>query len=235
MEREREGEREISKRQKFSYLQKDQLKVKLPLFCLEIFLLQCKSFLHLSVFSSIRTSFMPQLDFNSPDGFQVFHSTRYKTKKRIQTPRGMLDSGSKQTFIGFSCAELWHAPGRHTPSWIMRIATVIQDGKACRAASGNESILHVDFNPNACFPHLNSSYLSLDGLPWRCVRRRCWRWFNPPGPHVGQELVGNLSQHILGQPGHAQDVISSPVNIVSEWDKLGKKHLNSYFQWIINK
>lgn len=68
------------------------------------------------------------------------------------------------------------------------------------------------------------SYLSLDGLPRWCVRRWSWRWFNPPGPHIGQELVRDLSQHIFGEPGHAQNVISSPVNIVSEWDKLRKKN-----------
>lgn len=40
------------------------------------------------------------------------------------------------------------------------------------------------------------------------------------GPHVGQELVRDLSQHLLGQTGHAEDVVAPPVDVVSEGDEL---------------
>ena len=46
--------------------------------------------------------------------------------------------------------------------------------------------------------------------------------FDPPGPHVGEELVRDLGQHLLGQAGHAEDVVSPPVYVVSEGDKLGE-------------
>lgn len=52
------------------------------------------------------------------------------------------------------------------------------------------------------------------------VGRGCGLWFESPGPHVGQELVGDLGQDVLGQPGHAQDGVPRPVHVVSERDKL---------------
>lgn len=60
-----------------------------------------------------------------------------------------------------------------------------------------------------------------------------WRWtggvgrwqragFDPPGSHVGQELVGDLSQHFLSQAGHAENVVTTSVNVVPERDELEK-------------
>lgn len=130
----------------------------------------------------------------------------------------MLDSGSKLSLVFPALKSVTLLADTHT-FLNTRIATVLRDSKACRAALGKCGIQL----PNPCFPHLDSSYLSLERLPRWCVRRWSWRRFNPPGPHVGQELVGDLSQHIFGEPGHAQDVVSSAVNIVSEWDKLRKQ------------
>lgn len=47
--------------------------------------------------------------------------------------------------------------------------------------------------------------------------------FDPSGPHVRQELVGDLGQHFLGQAGHAEDMVTASVNVVAEWDELEKK------------
>lgn len=41
--------------------------------------------------------------------------------------------------------------------------------------------------------------------------------------HVRQQLVGNLCQDILGQSGHAQNLIPRPVDVVSERNKLFEK------------
>ena len=43
---------------------------------------------------------------------------------------------------------------------------------------------------------------------------------DPPALHVGDELIGDLRQYVLGQPGHAQDMVASAVHVVSERDKL---------------
>lgn len=72
---------------------------------------------------------------------------------------------------------------------------------------------------------LNSAYPScekgVDSWWWTgSVRRWQGTRFDPPGSHVGQELVGNFSQHFFSQTGHAEDVISSSVNVVSERNKL---------------
>lgn len=44
--------------------------------------------------------------------------------------------------------------------------------------------------------------------------------FDPPGPHVGQELVWDLCKHFLGQAGHAEDVVATAIDVVSKRDKL---------------
>lgn len=53
------------------------------------------------------------------------------------------------------------------------------------------------------------------------------RWqgarFDPSGPHVGQELVGDLGEHLLRQASHAEDVVPSPVDVVSERNELRKE------------
>lgn len=80
------------------------------------------------------------------------------------------------------------------------------------------------FFPLHC--QLPASYLGLEWLCWRCVRRGHWQWFDPSRPHVGKKLVGYLSQNILGEAGHAQDVIPCMVGIIPEWDKLGNKEIH---------
>lgn len=52
------------------------------------------------------------------------------------------------------------------------------------------------------------------------VRRWQGAWFDPSGPHVGQELVRDFGEHFLGQASHAEDVVTSSINIVSERNKL---------------
>lgn len=52
------------------------------------------------------------------------------------------------------------------------------------------------------------------------VRRRQGAGFDPSGPHVGQELVGDFSEHLLRQTSHAEDVVPSSVNVVSERNEL---------------
>lgn len=42
-------------------------------------------------------------------------------------------------------------------------------------------------------------------------------------PHVGQELLRDLGQHVLGQPCHAEDVVSTPVHVVPERHKLKER------------
>lgn len=44
--------------------------------------------------------------------------------------------------------------------------------------------------------------------------------FDPPGPHVGQELVWDLCKDLLSQAGHAEDVVATAIDVVSERDKL---------------
>lgn len=46
---------------------------------------------------------------------------------------------------------------------------------------------------------------------------------DPSTLHVRQQLVGNLRQDILGQPGHAQNLVPRAVDVVSERNKLSEK------------
>lgn len=56
------------------------------------------------------------------------------------------------------------------------------------------------------------------------VRRRDGVGFNASALHVGDQLVGDLGQHVFRQPRHAQHMVASAVHVVSERDKLwGKK------------
>lgn len=55
------------------------------------------------------------------------------------------------------------------------------------------------------------------------VRRWQGAWFDPSGPHVGQELVWNFGEHFLSQPSHAEDVVSPSVNVVSEGHELEER------------
>lgn len=59
-----------------------------------------------------------------------------------------------------------------------------------------------------------------------------WTWgirgwkragFDSSGPHVGQELVRDFGEDFLSQSSHAKDVVSSPVDVVSERNKLRGK------------
>lgn len=65
----------------------------------------------------------------------------------------------------------------------------------------------------------------MDHLWWTGgVRRWQGAWFDPTGPHVGQELVWDFSKHFLSQTSHAEDVVSPPVNVVSERNKLWSRN-----------
>lgn len=70
--------------------------------------------------------------------------------------------------------------------------------------------------------HLAPSYLGLERLCRRCVGRGRRQRLDPSCPHVGEELVGDLGQDVLGKAGHAQDVVTCPVDVIPEWDKLGE-------------
>lgn len=64
-----------------------------------------------------------------------------------------------------------------------------------------------------------------DGIGLGLVAGRVrWRWdrigFNGSALHVGDQLVGDLSQHVFGQPRHAQHMVTCAVHVVSEWHKL---------------
>lgn len=72
---------------------------------------------------------------------------------------------------------------------------------------------------------LNSAYPSgEEGVEsgWRAggVRRGKGAWFDPSGPHVGEELVWDLCENFLSQAGHAEDVVATAIDIVSKRDKL---------------
>lgn len=67
----------------------------------------------------------------------------------------------------------------------------------------------------------------MEGLPRRRVGRGRRRRLDPAGPHVGEELVGDLGQDVFGEPGHAQDVVPRPVDVVPEWDKLRGEKMSS--------
>ena len=45
---------------------------------------------------------------------------------------------------------------------------------------------------------------------------------DPPGPHVGQELVRDFGQHLFSQAGHAEDVVPPPVDVVPERNELDR-------------
>lgn len=74
-------------------------------------------------------------------------------------------------------------------------------------------------------PPASSSYLGLEGLPRRRVGRGRGRRLDPACPHVGEELVGDLGQDVLGEAGHAQDVVPRPVDVIPERDELGGKKM----------
>lgn len=50
--------------------------------------------------------------------------------------------------------------------------------------------------------------------------RECWPRLDPSALHEGQQLVGDLGQDVFGQPGHAEDLVPRPVDVVSERDEL---------------
>lgn len=71
---------------------------------------------------------------------------------------------------------------------------------------------------------LAPSNLGLQRLCWRRVGRRHRQRLDPSRPHVGKELVGDLGQDVLGEAGHAQDVVPCAVDVIPEWDKLGEQN-----------
>lgn len=58
------------------------------------------------------------------------------------------------------------------------------------------------------------------------VRRGQRAWLDPPGPHVGQELVWDLREDLLSQAGHAEDVVATAIDVVSKRDKLERQSRN---------
>lgn len=64
-----------------------------------------------------------------------------------------------------------------------------------------------------------------DGIGLGLVAGRVrWRWdrigLNGSALHVGDQLVGDLSQYVFSQPRHAQHMVTCAVHVVSEWHKL---------------
>lgn len=51
--------------------------------------------------------------------------------------------------------------------------------------------------------------------------------FNSSALHKRQQLVGDLGEDVLSQPGHAEDLVTGSVNVVSEWNKLKATEHNS--------
>lgn len=47
-----------------------------------------------------------------------------------------------------------------------------------------------------------------------------WARLDTSGLHERQQLVRDLSQDVLGQPRHAEDLVARSVDVVSEWNKL---------------
>ena len=45
-------------------------------------------------------------------------------------------------------------------------------------------------------------------------------WLDALGLHVGDQLVGDLGQHVLGQACHTQHVVARAVHVVPERHKL---------------
>lgn len=64
------------------------------------------------------------------------------------------------------------------------------------------------------------SDLRVDTQACGCVRRGCGVGLDAPSFHVGYKLVWDLSQNVLGQPGHAQHVVACAVNVISERHEL---------------
>jgi hypothetical protein len=56
-----------------------------------------------------------------------------------------------------------------------------------------------------------------------CVGGRCRVGFDAPTLHIRDELIRDLSQDILGQPGHTEDMVPCTIHVVSEWDKLARR------------
>lgn len=75
--------------------------------------------------------------------------------------------------------------------------------------------------PRLLDPAYPSGEEGVDGWRWAGGVRRWQRArLDPSGPHVGQELVGDFGEHFLSQAGHAEDVVTPSVDVVSERDKL---------------
>lgn len=81
-----------------------------------------------------------------------------------------------------------------------------------------------------------ASYLSVVSVSWGCVRRGRWIGFDSSALHVWNKLVRDFRQDIFGQPRHAQDMVTRPIHVVSEWHKLQrpwKTHFVSYLQPLV--
>lgn len=125
-------------------------------------------------------------------------------------------------------------PIPHPPTLRREKTAAVPDNNAWGAALGEgwgHSVRKMLSGLQKCFlvvffpphHHLAPSYLGLERLCRRCVGRGRRQRLDPSCPHVGEELVGDLGQDVLGKAGHAQDVVTRPVDIIPEWDKLGEK------------
>lgn len=74
-------------------------------------------------------------------------------------------------------------------------------------------------NPRPLAACVGSDGAGLRGVVGRVGWRR-GAGFDASALHVGDELVGDLSQHVLCQPRHAQHMVAGAVHVVSERDKL---------------
>lgn len=117
---------------------------------------------------SFGAPFLPQLDFRlfklSPKLVQDSQA-----EKKIQTVTGMLDSGSKQTLIGFSCPEKRHSPGPTCSFLNTRKTTAIHNDEAWRAALGKWKYF------------LRKVQLTPDSETFLLLAPHIWVWRGCPG------------------------------------------------------
>lgn len=52
--------------------------------------------------------------------------------------------------------------------------------------------------------------------------------FDASASHVLEELIWNFRENVLGQTGHAEDVISSAIDVVTEGNKLRRNTTEIY-------
>lgn len=81
----------------------------------------------------------------------------------------------------------------------------------------------------ACRRGGGSDGVGLRGVTGRVRWRRNGVGFNGSALHVGNQLIGDLGQYVLSQPGHAQHVVTCAVHVVSERHKLYRKRTGNKY------